>query len=86
LSGKPSLALDNDSSAPALQNFPDEPTFQPLFNGKDLTGWISTDRLDGERPGPAVQQGRPNAFLRTEKAYENYALAADPKLHPSLTP
>ncbi len=50
-----------------------------LFNGKDLTGWVShlkndapADKTWSVKDGLIVCTGAPNGFLRTEKAYKNY--------------
>ncbi len=51
--------------------------FVPLFNGKDLTGWVnvncahSTFRAEDNE---IVTNGRPTGFLRTAKQYENFIL------------
>lgn len=54
-----------------------EPVFRPLFNGKDLTGWIGTDKGWTVSDQVLSNKGHPNAFLRTEKTCENYLLGAD---------
>ncbi len=56
-----------------------EKNFSPLFNGKDLTGWIQKGGnakyavKDGILIGTAVN-GTPNSFLCTEKIYGNFIL------------
>ncbi len=52
----------------------------PLFNGKDLAGWVNvncgpkTFQVKGDC---IVTDGRPTGFLRTEKQYENFVLEMD---------
>jgi hypothetical protein len=51
--------------------------FTPLFNGKDLGGWVvvngapSTWRVEGDR---IVTTGKPIGILRTTRMYENFIL------------
>jgi hypothetical protein len=59
-----------------------EGEFQPLFNGKDLTGWVTPDNKelfsveDGEIVGRAKTKDilKKNEFLVTEKAYADFVL------------
>lgn len=62
--------------------------FQPLFNGKDLTGWtiVQRDPKDSTQTNPdpltvwTVQDGvlrcsgKPNGYIATRQPYENYVL------------
>ena len=52
-------------------------SFTPLFNGKDLTGWVNVN-VDPDtftvRDGMIVCTGKPTGVMRTEKQYENYIL------------
>jgi hypothetical protein len=49
-----------------------------LFNGKDLTGWVTHSRTNAPGQVWSVQDGllkcvgKPSGYLRTEKAYANY--------------
>jgi len=50
-----------------------------LFNGKDLSGWVShlkndapADKTWSVKDGSIVCTGAPNGYLRTEKAFKNY--------------
>lgn len=56
----------------------DEAGFTPLFNGKDLTGWI------GDTKGYVAEEGkivcRPGGNLYTEKQYDNFVLRFEFKL------
>jgi hypothetical protein len=52
----------------------------PLFNGKDLTGWVNVNCHPGTffvKDGEIVTTGNPTGFLRTEKQYENFVLEID---------
>jgi hypothetical protein len=56
-----------------------KPVFEPLFNGKDLTGWHACAYREGdpkaawEVTGPLlINKGSPEGYLRTTRAYENY--------------
>jgi len=49
--------------------------FQPMFNGKDLTGWVNVNCAPGTffvKEGEIITTGKPTGFLRTEKQYENF--------------
>jgi hypothetical protein len=51
--------------------------FAPLFNGKDLTGWVNVNGLPDTwrvENGQLVTSGQPISFLRTERMYENFIL------------
>jgi hypothetical protein len=57
-----------------------EDGFVPLFNGRDLTGWVnvncapSTFFVKGDE---IVTTGKPTGFLRTAKQYENFIAEFD---------
>src|SRR3954471_4994265 len=54
-----------------------EEGFVPLFNGKDLTGWVRVNNGPETffaRELMIVTTGVPTGFLRTEKMYENFIL------------
>jgi Domain of Unknown Function (DUF1080) len=49
--------------------------FVPMFNGKDLSGWVNVNCAPSTfffKDGEAVTTGKPTGFLRTEKQYENF--------------
>jgi hypothetical protein len=49
--------------------------FKPMFNGKDLTGWVNVNCAPGTffvKNGEIITTGKPVGFLRTEKQYENF--------------
>lgn len=51
--------------------------FTPLFNGKDLAGWVNVNCHPDTwsvKDGIIVTSGKPIGFLRTEKMYENFIL------------
>jgi hypothetical protein len=51
--------------------------FRPLFNGKDLSGWVNvnTDKDTWSvRDGMIVCTGHPIGVMRTDKQYENFIL------------
>ena len=56
----------------------DEPMkFRPLFNGKDLTGWVNvnTDKdTYTVRDGMIICSGHPIGVMRTDRQYENFIL------------
>lgn len=51
--------------------------FRPLFNGKDLSGWVPVNVAPGTfsvRDGIIVSTGKPSGFMRSERPYENFVL------------
>jgi len=58
----------------------DEGGFVPLFNGKDLAGWVrvncapETFRAEG---GEIITTGKPIGVMRTDRMYENYIIELD---------
>src|SRR6266481_1753146 len=49
--------------------------FVPMFNGKDLTGWVNVNCAPGTffvKDGEIITTGKPTGFLRTAKQYENF--------------
>ncbi len=54
-----------------------ELAFKPLFNGKDLTGWVDVNTKPGNwsvKDGLLVCQGQPIGVMRSDKQYENFIL------------
>jgi hypothetical protein len=55
----------------------DGPSFVPLFNGKDLSGWapinVPADTFT-VREGMIHCTGKPTGIMRTERMYENFVL------------
>ncbi len=55
----------------------EEEGFIPLFNGRDLTGWVNVNCHPDTfyvKDGQIITNGRPTGFLRTERQYENFIL------------
>jgi Domain of Unknown Function (DUF1080) len=76
LAGAAALAVL--AAGPAGQGADDG--FVPLFNGKDLTGWVQVNCAPQTflaRDGMLVTTGVPSGFLRTHKMYENFILELD---------
>jgi hypothetical protein len=56
---------------------PDAEGFVPLFNGKDLSGWVIVNVAPGTftvKDGIIVSTGKPTGVIRTEKQYENFII------------
>ncbi len=55
----------------------DEDGFRPLFNGRDLAGWVPVNvapETFSARDGMIVSTGRPTGVIRTDRQYENFVL------------
>jgi len=55
----------------------DEEGFVPMFNGRDLSGWVPCNiapETFSVRDGMIVTTGQPVGTLRTEKMYENFIM------------
>jgi len=55
----------------------EEPGFVPLFNGRDLTGWVNVNCAPGTwsvRDGMIHCTGKPICELRTDRMFENFVL------------
>lgn len=55
----------------------DEPEFKPLFNGRDLSGWVNINcapETFSVRDGLIASTGVPTGIMRTERQYENFIL------------
>jgi hypothetical protein len=58
----------------------DDDGFVPLFNGRDLTGWVNANCAPetwSVREGTIHCTGRPTGALRTTRQYENFILEVD---------
>ncbi|MDB5307894.1 MAG: hypothetical protein JWO38_2096 [Gemmataceae bacterium] len=54
--------------------------YTPLFNGKDLTGWVNVNCAPGTfyvKGDEIITTGNPTGFLRTDRQYENFELEMD---------
>ncbi len=52
-----------------------EEAFRPLFNGKDLSGWVPINvapETFSVKDGMIVSTGKPKGMLRTDRPYENF--------------
>jgi hypothetical protein len=50
-------------------------SFVPMFNGKDLSGWVNVNCAPGTffvKNGEIITTGKPTGYLRTTKQYENF--------------
>jgi hypothetical protein len=55
----------------------DKNDYVPMFNGKDLTGWVNVNCDPSTffvRDNMIITTGKPTGFLRTEKQYENFIM------------
>ena len=53
------------------------PQFRPLFNGKDLTGWVNVNTDPDTwyvKDGLLICKGKPIGVMRSDKQYENFVL------------
>jgi Domain of Unknown Function (DUF1080) len=58
----------------------EEDGFTPLFNGKDLTGWVNVNCAPDTwsvRDGIIYCTGKPTGALRTERQYENFTMEVE---------
>jgi hypothetical protein len=65
-----------------------EEGFMPLFNGKDLSGWVNVNGAPGTffvTDDMIITTGKPTGFLRTDRHYENFILEFD-WMHVPSTP
>jgi len=54
-----------------------EEGFAPLFNGRDLSGWVNVNcapETFTARDGMIVSTGKPTGVMRTDRMYENFIL------------
>jgi 3-keto-disaccharide hydrolase len=64
-------------AAAAVAAEPDKDGFVPLFNGKDLTGWVPVNvhpKTFHVKDGEIITTGQPIGYMRTDKQYENFIL------------
>jgi hypothetical protein len=68
----------------ALTALPDDQQqdegFVPMFNGKDLSGWVNVNCAPGTfyvKDGEIITTGKPTGYLRTTKQYENFVAEFD---------
>lgn len=73
----PALLVLLALAAPTPAAEPDKDGFVPLFNGKDLDGWVNVNCHPSTfvvKGNEIVTTGQPTGFLRTAKQYENFVL------------
>jgi hypothetical protein len=66
--------------APAAGADSKDDGFVPLFNGKDLTGWVQVNCHPGTfyvKDNEIITTGKPFGFLRTDRQYENFVAEFD---------
>jgi hypothetical protein len=59
---------------------PDKDGFVPMFNGKDLSGWVNVNTHPGTffvKDGMIITTGKPTGYLRTDQQYENFVAEFD---------
>ena len=71
------------------QKLPSSEGFTPLFNGKNLDGWIqrngwATYRIKGDAIVGKTAEGSPNSFLCTQKNYGDFELRFQVKVDNEL--
>ncbi len=72
--GRPSMAWAAQAAATAA----DATGFRPLFDGRDLAGWVpSTPSTWTVRDGTIICSGHPDGLLRSDRQYENFVLQVD---------
>ena len=57
--------------------FADEASLQPMFNGRDFSGWVRTNtpaETWSYQDGIVVCSGKPIGEIRTEKMYQNFVM------------
>jgi Domain of Unknown Function (DUF1080) len=67
-------------AAAAIAADPDKDGFVPMFNGKDLSGWVLVNthpRTFFVKDDMIITTGNPTGFLRTDKQYENFVAEFD---------
>jgi hypothetical protein len=74
------LLLFAPLAAPADDAKAPDDGFAPMFNGKDLTGWVNVNGAPDTfsvKDGEIITTGKPTGYLRTEKQYENFIAEFD---------
>jgi hypothetical protein len=74
---------------PGLAQDKDQDGFVPLFNGKNLDGWVqrngtATYRVEGDAIVGKTSEGSPNSFLCTVKDYGDFELKFEVKVDDEL--
>jgi 3-keto-disaccharide hydrolase len=69
-------ALTDDKKEPKK----DDEGFMPMFNGKDLAGWVNVNCAPETffvKDKQIITTGKPTGYLRTERQYENFIAEFD---------
>ncbi len=67
------------SAIPTLAGAQEE-IWKPLFNGKDLSGWVNVNVAPDTftvKDGLIVSTGKPTGTIRTERMYENFVMEVE---------
>jgi len=67
-------------SLPLVATAQNDDGFKPLFNGKDLQGWVNVNTAPSTwtiQDGMIICSGKPIGELRTDRMYENFILEAE---------
>src|SRR5436853_5709488 len=69
------LALAAFLAAPPAPGGAQDDGFVPMFNGKELTGWVNVNCAPETffvKDNMIITTGKPTGYLRTERQYENF--------------
>ncbi|MGQ9524072.1 MAG: 3-keto-disaccharide hydrolase [Armatimonadota bacterium] len=77
------LALSQWALAAGLTAEERRQGFVPLFNGRDLSGWVVPDKTWFVENGAIVCSGKPGGWLRSAKQYANFILRGEYKISPN---
>ncbi len=64
----------------AADDAKDESGFTPMFNGRDLTGWVNVNCAPSTftvKDGEIITTGHPTGYLRTNRQHENFIAEFD---------
>ncbi len=71
------FAAGQDGPPPPAENEQGEERFTPLFNGRNLDGWVIVNVAPETftvQDGMIVSTGKPTGTIRTERMYENFVI------------
>jgi hypothetical protein len=74
------LLIGAAALVPAAAGDKDNDRFVPMFNGKDITGWVPVNVAPSTfyvKDNQIITTGRPIGFMRTAKQYENFIAEFD---------
>src|SRR5947209_6517384 len=67
-------------AVPAAADDKKDDGFVPMFNGRDLTGWVNVNCAPSTfyvKDNQIITTGKPTGYLRTTKQYENFIAEFD---------